>query len=157
MKWNSKDIDYLIKNYESNPNINEISEKLKKSIRSVQHKGKRLGLSRPRFKKEYSEAQPKKVIDERYYKRNKKKVYERKIRRRRELKEEMVETLGGKCKICGYNKCLSALEFHHHQNNKEGNMGTLLKNDSRQKLLKEAKKCILLCANCHRELHYKGP
>lgn len=97
-----------------------------------------------------------KVIDKRYYENNKEVVYQRKIARRKKLKEEAVNIAGGKCTICGYNKCISALEFHHHEKNKEGNFSSLLKNESRQKLLKEAGKCILLCANCHRELHNKG-
>ena len=59
---------------------------------------------------------------------------------------------GGKCQICGYNKCLSALEFHHLNPNEKENIvsnsyGTV--KDS----IKEAKKCILVCANCHREIH----
>ena len=78
------------------------------------------------------------------------------MNRRKRLKAEAINLLGGKCKICGYNKCPDALDFHHPKNNKEGNIGTFLKNESREKLLKEAEKCILLCANCHRELHYNG-
>ncbi len=98
----------------------------------------------------------KKIIDRRYYDNNKKKIYKRKVDRRKRLKEEAVKIAGGKCSVCTYDTCISALEFHHPQKNKEGNFSTLLKNESRQKLLKEAGKCILLCANCHRELHNKG-
>ena len=61
--------------------------------------------------------------------------------------------LGGKCSKCGYNKCLEALDFHHDKGNKEGMISKLTKDFSKQKSLKEVKKCILLCANCHRELH----
>lgn len=40
--------------------------------------------------------------------------------KRKLMKEKCVEYMGGKCKICGYNKCNSALEFHHlDPNNKE--------------------------------------
>jgi len=78
------------------------------------------------------------------------------MNRRKGLKEKSIKILGRRCKICGYSKCITALEFHHPKSNKEGNVITLLKNESRQKLLKEVEKCILLCANCHRELHHKG-
>ncbi len=54
-----------------------------------------------------------------------------------------------------YNKYVGALDFHHI-GEKEGHINTFLKNESRQKVLKEVKKCILLCANCHREIHHKG-
>jgi predicted HNH restriction endonuclease len=100
--------------------------------------------------------QSKKIIDKRYYEKNKEEIYQRKMDRRKRLKEEIVRVSGGKCKICGYCRCISALDFHHSLENKEGNITTLIKNGSRQKVLKEAKKCMLLCANCHRELHFKG-
>ena len=68
-------------------------------------------------------------------------------------KQRLVNALGGKCCICGYDKCLSALEFHHTDpNEKDFTIG----NNTQiafEKALKEAKKCILVCANCHREIH----
>lgn len=62
------------------------------------------------------------------------------------------EAHGGKCIRCGYNKCIKALEFHHIDPNKKD---FTISNDNFKVLeaVKEAKKCILLCANCHRELH----
>jgi len=157
MKWKKLEVEFLKRNYEKKIPLEEISKKLNRSRKSVQRKAQNIGLHRKwaRFNKPASK-QPKNIIDKRYYEKNKEKVYLRKIDRRRKLKEEAMIILGGKCKICGYNKCVTALEFHHHQTNKEGNISTLLKNESRQKLLKEVEKCILLCANCHRELHYKG-
>lgn len=60
----------------------------------------------------------------------------------------------GKCKICGYNKCLSALEFHHlDSSKKEKTVSRFIQAGSKSKAYKEAEKCILICANCHRELH----
>ena len=157
MKWGEDEVKFLIENYNEKIPLESISDKLGRSQKSIQRKAQNLYLHREwvRFNKPTSK-QPKKVIDRRYYEKNKEKVYQRKIDRRKRLKEEAIEIAGGKCKICGYNKCVSALEFHHNQENKEDNVSTLLKNESRQKLLKEAGKCILLCANCHRELHYKG-
>lgn len=73
---------------------------------------------------------------------------------RQKRKQELVNVMGGKCQICGYNKCIAALEFHHciPDQKKFG----LSNGDCRslEKDLEEAKKCILLCSNCHREVEY---
>lgn len=68
-------------------------------------------------------------------------------------KQRLVNALGGKCCICGYDRCLSALEFHH--TNPANKKFTIGDNTHRafEKDLEEAKKCILICANCHREIH----
>jgi hypothetical protein len=61
---------------------------------------------------------------------------------------------GGKCKKCGYDKCLSALDFHHMDSTtKENSVSTLLDSRGIATARKEAEKCILLCGNCHSELH----
>jgi len=156
MKWKEEDIKFLKENYKTNPSLVEISKQLKRSIRSIQHKGIRLGLFRPRFKKENSDAQPKKVINKRYYENNKKDIYKRKQERIKKNRDELKKLLGGECSICGYKKCFAALDFHHNSGEKEGNLSYIIKDSSKQKSLKEIKKCILLCGNCHRELHSKG-
>lgn len=71
-------------------------------------------------------------------------------RKRTTLKAKQL--LGGKCSKCGYDKCEEALEFHHKDPTQKDFAigGSPL---SRKKIFNEAKKCILLCANCHRELH----
>ena len=74
------------------------------------------------------------------------------IRRRNKIR--LVEYKGGKCEICGYNKCIDALELHHLNPN-EKEFGIAGETRSLEKLKIEADKCILLCANCHRELHSK--
>lgn len=59
---------------------------------------------------------------------------------------------GDKCKLCGYNKCSRALEFHHlDPMNKEFEVCTS-NGRSYARLFAEAAKCILLCSNCHREV-----
>lgn len=63
-----------------------------------------------------------------------------------------VKSLTG-CTLCGYRKCIEALEFHHPQNNKDSNIARLLHGSTR-KLVEEISKCIVLCANCHREQHF---
>lgn len=71
--------------------------------------------------------------------------------KRREKKAKLVSMFGGGCSICGYKKCQQALQFHHlDPSNKE--RGVSWGNISLDKLLKEANKCILLCANCHAEV-----
>ena len=73
-------------------------------------------------------------------------------------KERLVEHFGGKCLQCEYDKCPAALDFHHI--NPEEKKFRLSGNELRRAfaaLIKEAKKCMLLCANCHRELHYYEP
>jgi len=71
---------------------------------------------------------------------------------RRKRKKLLVEYKGGKCEICGYNKCIGALEFHH-KNPIEKNFGIAKKGTTKswKKDKKEVDKCILICANCHRE------
>lgn len=62
---------------------------------------------------------------------------------------------GGKCEKCGYNHNIAALDFHH-LNPEEKEFAIDLRkfsNMSLEKLQKELDKCILVCANCHRELH----
>ena len=157
MIWKKEEIEFLKENYNKKIPLEEISKKLNRSRKSVQRKAQEMSLSRKwmRFNKPKSKQQ-KSVIDRRYYEKNKKQIYQRKMIRRKRLKEEVVNILGGKCKICSYNKCLAALEFHHTKGNKEDNIQGYIHKESRQKLLKEVNKCILLCANCHREAHHKG-
>lgn len=65
-----------------------------------------------------------------------------------------VEYMGGCCSICGYDKCIRALEFHHldpDKKSKDYNKNFKLWSFERQK--KELEHCILVCSNCHREIH----
>jgi hypothetical protein len=58
------------------------------------------------------------------------------------------------CDKCGYNKCAKALEWHHSGTDKDKDPASLL-HISLDKYMAEIDKCILLCANCHREEHSK--
>lgn len=74
-------------------------------------------------------------------------------KRRLETKIKCVEYKGGKCEKCGYDKYYGALEFHHLEPDKKDfniNRSATL---NFEKLKSELDKCILLCANCHRETH----
>lgn len=69
-------------------------------------------------------------------------------------KKLAVERMGGKCSICGYDKCLSALDFHHiDPNTKEESPSYIVMRWKFEDCLEELSKCILVCANCHREIH----
>ena len=58
------------------------------------------------------------------------------------------------CAICGYNKCVESLDFHH-VNPRDKKFRIAAGNYTKEKILEEVNKCILLCKNCHFEIHYK--
>jgi hypothetical protein len=73
-------------------------------------------------------------------------------KRRRTQKERLVALRGGKCEDCGYAASIAALEFHHRDaETKDFGIGNM--NGSLARLIAEADKCDLLCANCHRRRH----
>lgn len=75
-------------------------------------------------------------------------------KRREKVKQMAVEYKGGKCEICGYNRCISALEFHHlDPDKKDFGIGAKGYTRSFDDVKKEVDKCILVCSNCHREIH----
>lgn len=71
---------------------------------------------------------------------------------RKDRKKQVVDILGGKCSICGYDKCISNLVFHHMRD-KDFPMDERRFQYSWIKLLPELLKCVLLCHNCHGEVH----
>lgn len=73
--------------------------------------------------------------------------------KKRKIKLALITLKGGKCLLCGYNRCLRALEFHHTlPEHKDFNIATT-KNRVTTQILTELEKCVLVCSNCHRELH----
>ncbi len=81
--------------------------------------------------------------------------YEAQQRRGLERKRRLVEEFGGCCSICGYHKNLAALVFHHtdaDQKDFKTDMRSL-SNRRFEAVRDEIDKCILVCANCHAELH----
>jgi len=67
-------------------------------------------------------------------------------------KARLRSAFGGSCGICGYSKCDKVLEFHHlDSSKKEFCLSSRIK--KWETLVNEAKKCVMLCANCHREVH----
>lgn len=158
MKWTEEEVLYLKENYPKNIPLSEIANKVHKTKKAIKHKASREEVSRPRFPSANPGIrEPRKIIDKRYYDQNKKEIYKRRQERINKLKEKLKMKLGGKCSKCGYHKCFNALEFHHNKGEKEENISVLIRNFSKEKALKEVDKCIILCANCHREVHSKGP
>ena len=77
---------------------------------------------------------------------------------RRAIKKQLIRYKGGKCEICGYDKCEGALQFHHlNPEEKDFDISKAINSSSgvdMTSLYKEVDKCILLCANCHAEKHW---
>lgn len=74
-------------------------------------------------------------------------------RRRRKVKRILVDEAGGRCEVCGYGRCLNALEFHHRDPSGK-QFGIAMRGITRalEEVRREAGKCSLLCANCHAEV-----
>ncbi|MCE5317411.1 MAG: HNH endonuclease [Parachlamydia sp.] len=77
------------------------------------------------------------------------------VKRLQNNKRIAVDYKGGKCSICGYNKCIDCLDFHHIDPDEKDfcisqHKGMLLEN-----IKHELDKCILVCRNCHGEIHNK--
>ena len=74
---------------------------------------------------------------------------------RQSMKKQAIKLLGGKCSICGYDRCIDALEFHHkNPQEKEFKLGSG-NTISWKEYKSEALKCKLVCSNCHKEIHSK--
>jgi len=74
-------------------------------------------------------------------------------RRRRKVKEILIDEAGGACAVCGYARHPAALQFHRvDPKTKSFGLGVRGITRSLEALRGEAAKCVLLCANCHAEL-----
>lgn len=76
------------------------------------------------------------------------------VDRFRRYKQEAVDYKGGKCEICGYKKCIGALEFHHVNPGEKDSDFHKMKRRNFNSFKSELDKCIILCSNCHREIHW---
>ena len=91
--------------------------------------------------KDYSEEQKTRVKLSLYY-------------RALRIRDELYQKHGGKCKVCGYDKCKRALSFHHRDPSQKL-FGLTMNNlwcKNRIVIDEEANKCDLLCSNCHAEV-----
>lgn len=75
------------------------------------------------------------------------------VKRRRKVKALAVAYKGGRCQVCGYAKYQGALDLHHLDPKlKEFGIADTGYNHSWDKIREEVDKCVLVCANCHREI-----
>lgn len=74
--------------------------------------------------------------------------------RNRERRRQIIETLGGACAACGYNRYVAALDVHHVDPTRKHPSAHRLASLTWDRVTRELKHCILLCANCHRGLHH---
>lgn len=75
---------------------------------------------------------------------------------RQRIKQWGLDYKGHKCEICGYDKCEDALDFHHlDPSNKLFNLSDKNVPLDWHLIKRELDKCIVVCANCHREIHSK--
>jgi len=103
----------------------------------------------------YKDKEKQKEAQHRSYLKHKELVRDRNRERRKEYKEWFAEIRSKlKCQECGENH-IAVLDFHHTDDNKEGGVGRLVRSlYPKEKILKEIAKCIVLCSNCHRKLHF---
>ena len=74
--------------------------------------------------------------------------------RKAKFKQMCVDYKGGRCEVCGYDKCNRSLIFHHKDCKKDVEIGSTWPTKKlTKKIIKELDKCVLLCANCHGEAH----
>jgi transposase len=132
-KLNSDEIE-LLKEYYKTHTIEQTSKKFEVSISTVKKYSNRKFINR--------------TEDDR-----KKANYNHVKTFRKRTKEKAVEYKGGKCNICNYDRCISALEFHHLEPSKKDFTLSQSMNIAWNKIEEELDKCILVCANCHREIH----
>jgi len=103
------------------------------------------------MKRKYCSIRCKNTVTNKYFQ-----CYENQKDRARTRKLKLIEPFGSKCSICGYGKNLAALHLHHlNPTTKSFTLSQReLANRSPDAVVEETKKCILLCSNCHMELHH---
>ena len=68
------------------------------------------------------------------------------------MRRLLVAEAGGCCAVCGYDRCLMNLHFHHVDPATKSMPMTMAGGRSLAAYREEAKKCVLVCANCHGEI-----
>jgi transposase len=146
--------------------LREIAHRLERSLGTIRHWMRKYELKPSPRRKRGTEDGLREVISScrhhgetlfvregRGYYRCKRCRVEATVRRRHLLKRILVEEAGGKCILCGYSRCARALEFHHlDPETKQFELGYRGCTRSLASLRAEARKCVLLCSNCHAEV-----
>ena len=156
--------------------MNQISKETNKSLTTIRYWCKKYNLTS--FHRQFKFLEKKKIGSERKCPKCKKilpstQFYKRRgiensstyckictskqtLERIHNLKKEMIKYKGNSCVICGYQKCMGALEFHHtNPKEKDFNLSRIKRYSFNENIKKELDKCVLVCANCHREIHSK--
>jgi hypothetical protein len=146
--------------------LREIAEKLDRSATTVRHWMARYDLKTIRRRRSRITGDPPRAamlcrhhgrtefaLEGRGYYRCAKCRSEAVTKRRRAVKRKLVEEAGGRCALCGYERCVQALHFHHlDSTTKKFHLGHQGHARSLARSRAEAEKCALLCANCHAEV-----
>lgn len=105
----------------------------------------------------------KEIKDEKYFPKNGKRrhswckdCHRKNTKEKYLISRDFVNRFKDKCSICGYDRNKAALEWHHPDDNKEFNVNSMARRAiaNKKRILEEIEKCVLVCANCHREIHY---
>ena len=148
--------------------VREIAEKLERSQSTIRHWLKRHGLRTARQRRRFNGPKPKQIMSTCIHHGETRFVLEgrnayrcTKCRSaavtawRRRAKRKLVEARGGACEICGFSASIGALHFHHRNpKEKEFQLSNKGGTISFARLEAEAKKCALLCANCHASIEW---
>ncbi len=159
MVWNNYQLKILREEY-PNPKISlyDICKKIGKTKKAIFHKASRecIHRSKANIDRKYQSKEDVKIIQRRYWIKNKNKIRIRRKLRRNELKKKIVLLLEGECKMCHIkSQYYQIYDFHHNNKDKEENVGTFISRLQEKKAVEEAKKCVLLCSNCHKIEQYK--
>lgn len=71
----------------------------------------------------------------------------------RKRKKEFVDSFKIECELCGYDKFKGALDFHHKNPEEKTFAVSRYEKYSYERIEAEIDKCMVLCSNCHREIH----
>lgn len=88
-----------------------------------------------------------------YYLRHKKHEI-RRVAQYRDVTSDLINQMRRPCVVCGESEKV-CIDFHHlDPSKKDFAIGSIVRTGlSRQKILSEIRKCVCLCANCHRKVH----
>lgn len=74
---------------------------------------------------------------------------------RQNAKRRLIRAFGGKCCVCGYDKCEEVMEFHHLDPSTKETSWSQIRGHIKgwSTIVDEMRKCVMVCSNCHKEVH----